>query len=236
MRKKHSDTIRRQVKKVYSVIADEFDKSRRAPWQEFEHFLDYVSSGDKVLDLGCGNGRLFDFLKGKNIHYTGIDQSAELLEKARKQHPHATFQEGDMVDIKAGDQQFDALFCIAAFHHVPSRKLRAKAVKEMHRVLKKDGIVILTVWNLFQWKYTRNWLEALFSFLICLGQKYAWNDLWIEWSKNPIKRYYHAFLPGELRRYFKKGKWEVKDFYFVRSGYQVKFWRSFNQILIVRKK
>ena len=141
----------------------------------------------------------------------------------------------DMTDLDLKDGSFDLVFCIAAFHHIPGRRLRTRSVKEMHRVLKPDGVLILTVWNLFQWKYFKNLLSAILSFVFHFGLKYNWNDLWIKWRSEGLKRYYHAFLPGELLGYFKAKQWKIEEFYFVRKGSRVKFWRSFNLVIIARK-
>jgi ubiquinone/menaquinone biosynthesis C-methylase UbiE len=236
MRKKFSDKIRHMVKETYNAIASEFDKTRKAQWLEFQYFLEYVENHVKVLDLGCGNGRIYELLKSKKIDYLGIDNNSSLLEKARENFPDARFQLGDMVDLDLPDKSFDAVFSIASFHHVPGRKLRRQTVNEMHRVLKSDGILILTVWNLFQWKYFIDLIKATASFIIHLGLKYSWNDIWIKWGHHPAKRYYHAFLPNELLSYFKKTKWKIKEFYFVRKGTRVKFWKSYNICLITQKK
>lgn len=236
MKKKHADKIRKEVVDVYSTIADDFSRTRNAPWLEFQHFLEYVVNNVKVLDLGCGNGRLFEFLKEHRVHYTGVDNNEALLKKAKRLHPTAHFEKGDMTSLTMKDDSFDMIFCIAAFHHLPGSELRHQSVQEMHRVLKKDGVVILTAWNLFQWKYRRNILQSVFSFLIHFGRKYAWNDLWIKWKTEKVRRYYHAFLPKELKSYFKKRQWKIEEFYFVRKGDKVKFWRAFNLILIARKK
>ncbi len=236
MRKKHTDKIREQVIQAYSGIAGEFDQTRKSQWLEFLHFLEYVENDVKVLDLGCGNGRIFDLLKDKKVDYLGIDNNSNLLEKARVNFPDAKFQLGDMVDLDLADETFDVIFNIAAFHHLPGRKLRKQAEKEMHRVLKSDGILILTVWNLFQLKYITSLMRSVLSFIIHLGLRHSWNDLWIKWGNHPVKRYYHAFLPNELLRYFKNKKWKIEEFYFVRKGSRVKFWRSYNLCLIIRKR
>jgi ubiquinone/menaquinone biosynthesis C-methylase UbiE len=49
--------------------------------------MEYIESNQKVLDLGCGNGRLFKILKNKNIKYIGVDNSEMLLLEAQKQYP-----------------------------------------------------------------------------------------------------------------------------------------------------
>lgn len=236
MRKKHTNKIRDLVKKAYDSIASEFDQTRKVQWPEFHEFLEYVENDVKVLDLGCGNGRVYDLLKSKDVDYLGIDNSSGLIDRARENYPKARFEIGDMVDLDLPDNSFDIIFSIASFHHIPGKKLRKQAVKEMHRVLKKDGILILTVWNLFQWKYLKCLMASILSFILHLGLKYSWNDLWIKWGKHPIKRYYHAFLPSELIRCFEDRRWKIEKFYFTHKGSKVKFWQSFNLCLILRNK
>ncbi|MBM4177706.1 hypothetical protein FJ208_02810, partial [Candidatus Gribaldobacteria bacterium] len=48
-----------QNKQVYNKIAYDFSNTRNYLWQDILPLLDYSKKGDKVLDLGCGNGRLF---------------------------------------------------------------------------------------------------------------------------------------------------------------------------------
>lgn len=235
MKKKHSDHIRQSVKKVYNEIATEFSSSRHYQWAEFKYFKPYIKPGNKVLDLGCGNGRLYEFLAPQKIDYLGIDQSEGLISEAQKNYSEAKFQLGDMLSTDLPSGHFDVILSIAAFHHIPGKKLRKKAAKEMYRLLKKEGVLILTVWNLFQKKYRSHLLKAIFSFLIHFGLKYSWNDLWIKWSKHPLPRYYHAFLPTELTAYFQQD-WQIEDFFFVKKGKKVSFLKSFNLCLILRKK
>jgi SAM-dependent methyltransferase len=235
MHPKTADQIRKGVVDSYGAIAGEFDQTRVRPWPEFEGFSAYVRKGDKVLDLGCGNGRLSEILKPKNVDYLGMDNNSALIEKARQRFPEAEFQLGDMVDLELPDRCFDVVFSVAAFHHIPSQRLRAKAVSQIRRILKDRGILILTSWNLFQWKYAKAWARSLFSFLTHFGIHYAWNDLWIPWAGFPLKRYYHAFLPKELLRSFPKDEWSVEEFYFTKKGARVKFWQSFNLCLVLRK-
>ncbi len=236
MKEKLSTKIRHLVRETYDAIASEFDQTRQHKWLEFDYFSDLIKKKSKVLDLGCGNGRLYDVLKEKHIDYIGIDQSSGMIETARCNHPEVQFKISDMVDLDFPDHSFDALFSIASFHHLPGKPLRKRAVKEMHRILKKDGLVILTVWNLFQWKYIINLLSSVAIFLIHFGFKTAWNDLWIKWGNSGQRRYYHAFLPRELKRLFDVKHWKIEELYFTKKGSRVNFLRSFNICLIVRKK
>src|SRR5690606_41708174 len=119
--------------------------------------------------------------------------------------------------------------------HLPTPESRKKALENMHRALKKEGVLIVTVWNLFQRKYVSEFLKALGSWILHLGQKWSWNDLWIKWGKEPEERYYHAFLPSELRRYFSPRKWKIEEFYFTRKGHKEGFWEGFNLVVVARK-
>lgn len=235
MRQKTINQIKEQLKQSYSAIAHEFDQTRKVPWQEFHHFLSYVRHGAHVLDLGCGNGRLYEFLKSKEVRYLGVDHNSHLLEKADESYPEARFQLEDMTDMDLPEQAFDNAFCIASFHHIPGKKMKKKVVRSIYQSLKPDGVLILTVWNLFQLKYLKEIIKGILSCVLHLGLKTAWNDLSIKWGDYPIKRYYHAFLPKELLKYFSSDSWKIEEFYFTRKGKRVSFLRSFNLVLIARK-
>ncbi len=235
VKKNLAQNIRQKVIDSYAAIAKDFDRTRKNPWADFEAFLPYIKKGAKVLDLGCGNGRLSEFLKQKDVTYLGVDNNSKFIEIAKKNFPEEKFMLGDMVKVDT-DESFDNILCIAAYHHLPNKEDRVAAALEMHRLLKKDGVLILTVWNLFQPKYIFSVIKAALYSIITLGQKYAWNDTWIKWGNNPLKRYYHAFLPKELKKYFENDLWEIEDLYFTRKGNKVNLWASFNIVLIARKK
>lgn len=236
MRKKFIQSIADKVKASYSQFAGEFDQTRRMPWPEFDHFLNYTRKHSKVLDLGCGNGRLYEFLQGKEVSYLGIDHNSHLLSLARKNFPEATFRLDDIMDLELEEEAFDNVFCIAAFHHVPTKKMRQKVIADIHKALKPGGILILSAWNLFQFKYMGPLLRAMLRAILALGLKGSWNDFWIKWGNYPLKRYYHGFLPGELKALFDQKFWKIEEFYFTRKGKRVRWIRSFNLVLIVRKK
>ena len=236
VRKKSVKKIVGSVKDSYSQFAGEFDQTRQRQWPEFDHFLAYTKKHAKVLDVGCGNGRLCQFLEPKQVSYLGIDHNSHLLDHAKKNNPGAHFELADMLELDLEKEAFDNIFCIAAFHHVPTKWMRKKVLADFNQALRPDGILILTVWNLFQLRYLGALIKAIFLTILTLGFKGAWNDLFIKWGNHPIKRYYHAFLPGELRAFFSSQHWEIEEFYFTRKGNRVRWFSSFNLVLIARKK
>lgn len=99
------------------------------------------TGGKKVLDLGCGTGRLFPFLveSGKNL--TGLDISSKMIEKARKKYPKIESIIGDSENLPFKDNSFDIV--ISAFVVVHLKNIE-KTFSEVYRVLKNGGAFIVT--------------------------------------------------------------------------------------------
>ena len=200
MRKKTAEKLSIKVRKDYEKISDDFDVSRKYNWKEFDEFIKYIKQDGKLADLGCGNGRFFGYIKDvRNVQYVGVDNNEALINKAKSNFPEAKFIVGDMLDLPFENDSLDVVVAIASLHHIPSNILRKKAIEEIHRVLKKNGILIITVWNLFQPKYIKYIWRARIKFVLTLG-KYGLRDVFIPWGKSGVDRYYYAFKKGELTR------------------------------------
>ncbi len=234
--------ILNSVKDSYQTIAEDFSTTRQVEWKEFKFFKNYLKENLSILDLGCGNGRLLKFLQdhyqeGK-FQYLGIDNSSKLIKLAKLIHPKFEFIEGDLINIPQKDNKFDIVFCIAAFHHLPSKKLRIQALNEVHRVLKKNGIIIITVWNLWQSKYFKENIDAFFKSVFSFG-KHKFNDLYIPWKDADqlikTKRFYHNFMPFELDSLIKKSNFKILENFSVKKGVKVPFPQSYNYIVIAQK-
>lgn len=178
------------------MIADDFSRTRWNVWAEFSIFVDYMENGDKVLDAGCGNGRLLWLFKDKAINYIGVDISENLVDLAKKKHPRNNFIVADNLNLPFSDNNFDKVFSVAVLHTIPSREMREKAILELKRVLKPKGLLILTVWDV--WRKDTLPLLIKFSLLKLIGKsKLDFGDAFIPWG-NKIQRYYHFFRKREL--------------------------------------
>lgn len=80
-----------------------------------------VQPGSRVVDLGCGNGTLTKKLSERGYQIIGVDASAEMLAKARKDYPDLQFQQGDALTFHL-DQPADAIFSNAVFHWIDKDK------------------------------------------------------------------------------------------------------------------
>ena len=102
----------------------------------------------RVLEIGCGAGRVTRALAGVFGEVFGVDVSGEMIEQARRAlagHPHArVFQNNGMdltvVDAETGGRPFDFAFSTIVFQHIPSRDVIENYVREVHRLLRPGAL------------------------------------------------------------------------------------------------
>jgi len=106
----------------------------------------YKSDIDILLDIGTADGLMLDRLcQDLNIQIpVGLDFSAELL----KTNPHhiSHFIQADAMELPFDDGVFDVVVATAVIEHVPDAR---KMLEECYRVLKENGLCIVTTPNPF---------------------------------------------------------------------------------------
>lgn len=219
--------ILESVKSAYEQIAPEFATTRQTIWSGLKVFLEYIHDGDKILDAGCGNGRLLQLFEKKNIQYFGCDANEKLIAIAKKSHPLASFDIGNLLQLPYKDNFFDAEFCIAAFHHIPGRELRKRALLEMKRVLRPGGIMIVTSWYFLSERYRKYFLKNI-ALKLFGKSELDFLDAMIPWGGGP-KRYYHLMTRSEARALVKGADMEIIKLYHVWFG------REKNLVIIAKK-
>ena len=230
MQKEYAKYLLDKTIKDYNFIAEDYARTRGFTW-DIEPLRQYVLSEERVLDLGCGNGRLIKILKGKNVNYIGVDASEKLIEIAKKNYPDSKFQTADAFDLPFPDNYFDKVFSIRVLHHFPSREFRLRFLEEAKRVLKPKGFLILTVWNVWgckDKKYLWRLIES--AFLKILGKsKLNFGDTFIPWGKK-ILRYQHYFTKNELKNLVEESGFKIKKIY-TTSGT-----RQYSDIYVIAEK
>ncbi len=99
-----------QNKDVYNRIAKYFWHSRQFVWDDLKPLARFVKAGDRVLDVGCGSGRLVRLFEPLRVTYVGLDQSEALLTIAKQQFPNLEFVLGDMGQLPFPDASFDQVY------------------------------------------------------------------------------------------------------------------------------
>ena len=108
------------------------------------------ASGERILEIGFGNGKFFDkvFSKAADLHISGLDFSSTMVEAARvnneqpiKENKLALVQ-GSSSDMPFADNSFDKIYCINVvyFWDEPQHHLL-----EIKRVLKPGGLFFATI-------------------------------------------------------------------------------------------
>lgn len=98
-----------------------------------------IRKSDRVLDLGCGYGRLFPVIYEYSSHIIGIDVSCEILSEAAK-FEYGCLLEGKFEHTHLPDDYIDKIISWATFDVVEQEK----ALIEANRILKQDGLLLVT--------------------------------------------------------------------------------------------
>ena len=116
-----------------------------------------------VLDVGCGNGGLALELKKhlKKFTYCGIDISSSAIDLAYEAFPEGTFKVGDIM----GQNNFDKHFDIVIFNEVLYYVDAPHILNEYKHVLKKDGLIVISMYKTLRTRYLWNVLKKYIRYL-----------------------------------------------------------------------
>lgn len=128
---------------------------------ELDHVLSKIRPGDKVLDLGCGYGRIIPQLAEKAETVVGIDSSLESLRLGQEMLADISNRHllcMDAASLGFTYKVFDVVICIqngiSAFHVDQTRLIEASI-----RVVKRGGIVLFSSYSDKFWPHRLEWFE-----------------------------------------------------------------------------
>ncbi|EKE11147.1 MAG: methyltransferase [uncultured bacterium] len=231
MKKGTVDKIIGQTEAGYDQMAEKFSGTRSFFWRDLDFIKDHIKKGDRVLDFGCGNGRFLEILKEKNVDYHGVDVSQGLVDLAKKRYPqffNSIAKTSGQASLDFPDDFFDSVVSIAVFHHFPDKNFRLDVAKELFRITKPDGIIIVTVWNLWQKKYRKYIWKNILRKLIGLS-RLDFLDCEIPFRNNrgeSFKRFHHAYTQKDMADLFLNAGFEAVE---------VKIVNNKNLVLIAKK-
>jgi ubiquinone/menaquinone biosynthesis C-methylase UbiE len=102
---------------------------------------DFVTRGERVVELGCGTGVPVGRLLSERYNYTGVDASTEMLEKARSTLPAVTLMHADMLTVAFPAQSIGAVISFYAISHL-AREHHARLFRSIASWLRADGVFV----------------------------------------------------------------------------------------------
>jgi 2-polyprenyl-6-hydroxyphenyl methylase/3-demethylubiquinone-9 3-methyltransferase len=145
------------LKRCYEIASERIKQFLEA---EIKYSLSKINSQDRVLDLGCGYGRIAGRIAGNAKEVVGIDISKDNIDLAKRlfKSEGLYFFEMDAQELKFENNYFDVTLClqngISAFKIEPAR-----LIKEALRVTRQGGLVLVSTYSEKIWKERLNWFE-----------------------------------------------------------------------------
>ncbi len=161
---------------------------------------------DRLLDLGCGAGRIALALKAEGFsNIRGIDYSNEMITEARRvaraRRLQVPFKVGDATDLKMPDSDLDGvIFGFNGLMHIPRRDGRRRAMSEAYRVLRSDRYFVFTTHDRATANFRKFWRKEK-SLWRTGKQKEELDDFGDRFESTPLgELFIHVPSTEEIRR------------------------------------
>ncbi|KAI9595096.1 S-adenosyl-L-methionine-dependent methyltransferase [Syncephalis fuscata] len=203
----------RYVHQVYEAIAGHFSQTRYKPWPVVEQFLQQLPKGAIGVDVGCGNGKYLGVRP--DVYTIGSDRCESLVSIAHERQHEVMCC--DNLSLPYVSKRFDFALSIAVIHHFTSPERRIAAIKELLRVLRPGGQLLIFVWAMEQKgrrKFDPDHPDVLVPWVTKINQmpksqreetvtvsppSSSVDPTALETPEAHVyQRYYHLFVEGEL--------------------------------------
>jgi SAM-dependent methyltransferase len=140
-----------RTRHAYDTVADAYaaalpDAAYEAPEDLalIERFLASTRQDARILDAGCGTGRMADVVLATrpDAEIVGVDASPAMLEHARARHPLFEYVPGELASLPFADASFDGVLAWYSIIHTAPAELDA-VFAELVRVLAPEGRLLL---------------------------------------------------------------------------------------------
>ena len=168
---------------VYSKIASDFSRTRYKVWISVENFINQFPKNTQFLEIGCGNGK--NMLRPEN--FMGCDNCQQFVDICKQKNLNVIL--ADAINLPYSSNMFDVTLSIAVLHHLSSIERRTTALKEMFRVTKLGGQLLIEVWCFEDNPRCGNKPDSMISW---------------KYENKTYLRYYHFFTKDDILNLFKK--------------------------------
>ena len=102
--------------------------------------IKYQDKSQKILEAGCGPGRIVKYLFNKGYNVTGIDFIKTAIDKIKKDSPFLDVSTQSIMKTNFNDEQFDTILAFGLYHNFKIEDVII-AINETLRILKSGGIL-----------------------------------------------------------------------------------------------
>lgn len=201
-------------RQFYQTQGREFSSTRLRLQPGVLRLLERIASGNRILDLGCGNAQLARQLSqmGFNREYIGLDASSAMLAEIGKTPldlPDFSFIYADLSTpnwdeglmgggTAASKAGFDRILAFAVLHHLPGDDLRRQVLHKVRRLISENGYFIHSEWQFLNsprlLKRIQPWETIGLS-----ERQIEPGDYLLDWRRGGYSlRYVHSFTQEEL--------------------------------------
>ena len=172
-------------KTIWDIFAPVYEFAMRSQKSIYDYMYERigeVAQGKDVLELATGPGMIARHIAPHANHVVATDFAPKMIETARKaKNPeNVRFEVADATSLRFEDKSFDVVVIANALHIIPNPE---KALAEIRRVLKDDGVLIAPNF-IFREGGKRNLWQ---KFLSLVGVRFAH-----EWTEDEYKSFLNA--------------------------------------------
>jgi tRNA (uracil-5-)-methyltransferase TRM9 len=223
-------------RQFYQTFALQFSQTRQRIQPGVRQLVDRIPNHVRILDLGCGNGFLWQYLynQGYRGPYVGIDSSADLLKIARADIPLQAKVKPQFLEIDLSNPSwkqelvngctshkefpsppvFDFILAFAVLHHIPGQKLRQELLRNIKSLLSSDGKFIHSEWQFQNNPRIRGRIQPWEKIGLDESQLDE-GDYLIDWRHGGIGlRYVHLLTEVELTRLAEELNFRILETYY----------------------
>ena len=155
-----------EVRRAYDTVAREYhtrlgDELAHKPFDRawLDRFAAGCAHGDRVVEVGCGDGHVAAYLANRGLRVDGLDLSPEMVAVARNAYPTLAFASGNLLALPLADASVDAIVSFYSIVNLTPDDC-AVAFSEFRRVLLPNGRVTLAFHIGHEKMRVENWWET----------------------------------------------------------------------------
>ena len=176
---------------IWDIFAPVYEFAMRSQKSIYDYMYERigeVAQGKDVLELATGPGMIARHIAPHANHVVATDFAPKMIETARKaKNPeNLSFEVADATSLRFEDKSFDVVVVANALHIIPNPE---KALAEIRRVLKDDGVLIAP------------------NFIFREGGK---RNLWQKFLSLVGVRFAHEWTENEYRSFLKANGWTIE--------------------------